>query len=117
MEGVEDDRFTQVFHTRKGRAVRMDFRLLASEPPGSGGDPSGRRVWEQELAGTPFERVLGEAVTEIVVEPVGDQTVVTIALEQKLRGLNRPGGFMLRRATRTRLDEALQGLERLVAEG
>jgi uncharacterized protein YndB with AHSA1/START domain len=115
MEGVERDRFTQVFTTRKGRAVRMDFRLLASEPPGPGGNPPGRRVWEQELAGTPFERVLGEAVTEIVLEPHADRTLVTIALSQKLRGYSRTGGFLLRRATRARLEEALEGLEELVS--
>ena len=56
MEGVEDDRWTQVFMTKKGRPVRADFRLLESEPPW-------RRRWEQEVTGTPFERVLNEAVT------------------------------------------------------
>lgn len=115
MEAVEGDRFTQVFATRKGRAVRMDFRVLASQPPGPDGNTPGRRVWEQELAGTPFERVLGEAITEIVLEPAGEQTVVTIVLSQKLRGYSRTGGFLLRRATRTRLDEALQGLSEAVA--
>lgn len=115
MEAVEPDRFTQVFTTRKGRAVRMDFHLLSSEPPGPGGSPPGRRVWEQELAGSPFERVLGEAVTEVVVEPADGKTRVTIALRQKLRGYSRTGGFMLRRAARTRLDEALRGLEEVVA--
>ena len=116
MEAVEADRFTQVFTTRKGRPVRMDFRLLASEPPGPGGEPPGRRAWEQELAGTPFERVLGEAVTEIVLERSGGQTRVTIALSQKLRGYNRTGGFMLRRATRAKIDEALDGLGQLLAD-
>jgi uncharacterized protein YndB with AHSA1/START domain len=114
MEGVEEDRFTQVFSTRKGRAVRMDFRLVASQPPGPGGDPPGRRAWEQEIAGTPFERVLGEAVTEVLVEPEDGRTRVTIALRQKLRGYSRTGGFLLRRATRARLDEALEGLERIL---
>jgi uncharacterized protein YndB with AHSA1/START domain len=104
MEAVEDDRFTQVFYTKRGRTVRMDFRLLASEPPA-------RRVWEQELVGTPFERVLAQAITEIQLEPTDDgRTRVTIALTQKLRGYSRTGGFMLRRATRRRLDEALDGL-------
>jgi len=71
MEGVAGDEFTQVLLTRKGRSVRADFRVLVSEPPGAGGSPAGRRVWEQETAGTPFERVLGEAVTEVVLEPGG----------------------------------------------
>jgi uncharacterized protein YndB with AHSA1/START domain len=104
MEEVEPDRFTQVFYTKRGRPVRMDFQVLASEPPS-------RRVWEQELVGTPFERVLSQAITEVRVEPGGQgRTRVTIALTQKLRGYSRTGGFMLRRATRRRLDEALDGL-------
>lgn len=116
VEGVEEDRFTQVFTTRKGRSVRMDFRLLSSEPPGPVEGAVGRRVWEQELEGTPFERVLGEAVTEVVIEPLGhDRTVVTIGLSQRLRGYSRTGGFLLRRATRERLDEALAGLAEIVS--
>jgi Polyketide cyclase / dehydrase and lipid transport len=103
MEGVDDDRFTQVLTTKKGRPVRMDFVVAASDPPR-------RRSWEQEVIGTPFERVLDEAVTEIVLEPVGDGTEVTITLRQKLRGYSRTGGFMLRRATKKKLDEALEGL-------
>ena len=31
MEDVQEDRWTQVFTTKKGRAVRLDFRLLSSE--------------------------------------------------------------------------------------
>jgi Polyketide cyclase / dehydrase and lipid transport len=116
MEAVEEDRFTQVFSTSKGRAVRMDFRLLESRAPAPGEGASGRRVWEQELAGTPFERVLGEAVTEVVLEPVGqDRTMVTIGLSQRLRGYSRTGGFLLRRATRARLDEALAALAAIVS--
>lgn len=111
MEEVEEDHFTQVFTTRKGRTVRMDFRLIASEPPLPLREQPGRRVWEQELAGTPFERVIGESVTEVVLEPDGsDRTVVTIGLSQRLRGYSRTGGFLLRRATRERLDQALAGL-------
>jgi hypothetical protein len=114
MEGVETDQFTQVLRTRKGRLVRADFRVLNSEPPGRPGDPTGRRVWEQEVAGTPFERVLGEAVTELVLEPDDGATRVTISLAQQLRGYSRTGGFLLRRATRAKLAEALDGLERLL---
>jgi uncharacterized protein YndB with AHSA1/START domain len=106
MEGVEDDRWTQVFVTKKGRPVRVDFHLLASEPPW-------RRAWEQEISGTPFERVLNASVTEIYLEPVDAGTLVTIELHQKLRGYSRTGGFMLRRATKSKLDEALEGLQRI----
>ena len=37
---------------------------------------------------------------------------MTITQQQKLRGYSRTGGFMLRRATRSKLDEALDGLAR-----
>ncbi len=114
MEAVDEDQFTQVLRTRKGRLVRADFRVLVSEPPGPCGDPAGRRVWEQEVAGTPFERVLGEAITEVVLEPAENgATRVTIALSQQLRGYSRTGGFLLRRATGKKLSEALEALEAL----
>ncbi len=105
MEGVEDDRWTQVFVTKRGRPVRADFHLVESEPPR-------RRCWEQEVVGTPFERVLDEAITEIMLEPVQGGTQVTIAQRQKLRGYSRTGGLLLRRATKGKLREAVEGLER-----
>jgi hypothetical protein len=109
MEGVEDGRFTQVFTTKKGRAVRLDFRVLESEPPW-------RRSWEQELVGSPLERVLAESVTDVALEPADDGTRVTIEQRQKLRGYSRTGGFMWRRATASRLDEALESLAMICAD-
>jgi carbon monoxide dehydrogenase subunit G len=112
MEGVDDDRWTQVFMTKKGRPVRIDFRLLESEAPGTtGAGAAGRRRWEQELTGSPFERVLGESVTEVRLEPADQGTRVTILKRQKLRGYSRFGGLMVRRATRAQLEQALDGLE------
>ena len=108
VEGVGEERFTQVFISKRGRTVRMDFEVLASEPPW-------RRMWEQELDGTPFERVLAQAVTEIVLEPEGTGTKVTIEQRQKLRGYSRTGSFMMKRATREKLVEALEGLERITS--
>ena len=105
VEGVEDDRFTQVFQTKKGRPVRMDFRVLASEPPW-------RRAWAQEIEGTPFERVLNESVIEVALESEGGGTRVTIAQRQNLRGYSKTGGLLLRRATGGKLQEALDGLVR-----
>jgi hypothetical protein len=105
VEGVEADRFTQVFQTKKGRAVRMDFRVLASEPPR-------RRAWAQEVEGTPFQRVLNESVIEVALEPDGPGTRVTIAQRQILRGYSKTGGLLLRRATAGKLQEALDGLVR-----
>jgi uncharacterized protein YndB with AHSA1/START domain len=107
VEGVELDRFTQVFTTKRGRAVRMDFRVLASEPPW-------RRCWSQEVAGTPFERVLGESTIDVMLEPVDGGTQVTIVQRQKLRGYSKTGGFLLKRATGSKLGEALDGLEQII---
>jgi uncharacterized protein YndB with AHSA1/START domain len=110
MEGVAEDRFTQVFTTKKGRPVRIDFLVVASDPPW-------RLAFSQEIPGTPFERVLAESVTEVVLEPDAGGTQVTIAQRQKLRGYSRTGGLLLRRATNKRLDEALEGLDRICSEG
>ena len=107
IEGVADDRWTQVFKTSRGRPVRADFHLLTSDPPWS-------RSWEQETAGTPFERVLNESITEIHLAPAaGGGTEVTITQRQKLRGYSRTGSLLMKSAAKKRLDEVLDGLERV----
>ncbi|HXD66564.1 MAG TPA: SRPBCC family protein [Solirubrobacteraceae bacterium] len=106
MEGVEPDRFTQVFKTKRGRPVRADFRVVVSEAPTT-------RAWEQEVDGTPFERVLSASVIEVRLDRVPAGTEVTISQQQKLRGYSRTGGFLVRRATASRLDEALDGLAQI----
>lgn len=108
MEGVEGDRFTQVLTTRRGRPVRADFRVRSSHAPSE-------RSWEQEVAGTPFERVLAASVVEVHLQPAAEGTEVTISQQQTLRGYSRTGGFLLRRATAAKLDEALEGLARICA--
>jgi uncharacterized protein YndB with AHSA1/START domain len=108
VEDAEEDRWTQVFVTRRGRPVRADFHLLVSEPPW-------RRCWAQELAGTPFERVLSESTIDVTLAPVEGGTLVSIVQRQKLRGYSRTGGLMLRRATVRKLDDALDGLARICA--
>jgi hypothetical protein len=68
---------------------------------------------------SPFEAILDEAVTTIALEPEGDdgsRTRVELTAEQELHGRYRFGGFMLRRATRRQLDEALDGIEQAVGE-
>ena len=106
VEGVQEGRFTQVFRTKRGRPVRADFHVVASQPPWL-------CSWEQELPGTPFARVLSESVLEVHLEPAGEGTEVTIAQRQKLRGYSRTGGLLLRRATSAKLDEALDALARI----
>ena len=54
--GVQD----QAWPRRPARLPRARVRA-AAEP----------RAWEQEIAGTPFERVLNESIIEVRLEPVG----------------------------------------------
>ncbi len=96
VESVADERWTKVLGTQKGKSVRADEHVVDSEPPES-----------------PFERMFHEVTTEVVLEPEADGTRVTLALHQRLRGINRLGGFLLRRASGGVLDEALDGLERI----
>jgi carbon monoxide dehydrogenase subunit G len=106
VEGVTDEHFTEVLGTDDGRSLRADFRVVVSREPE-------RRAWEQELAGTPFERLFTAASTEVSLTPEAAGTRVTLVVRQQLRGTARLGGFMVRRATRRVLDEALQALEAL----
>lgn len=110
VEAVDDGAFTQVLTTNKGASVRADFLVIASEEPS-------RRRWAQELAGSPFERILAVSETEIRLEPDGERTRVVVSRDQRLRGIARFGAIMVNRASARQLDEALSGLEALVAPG
>jgi uncharacterized protein YndB with AHSA1/START domain len=108
IERVEDvgrRRWTELMRTQKGRGVRADQRLEESEPPRL-------RRWSQELEGSPFSKLMREAVTEVRLEGAEGGTRVTIELRRSLRGMARFGGFLFRRAARRQLDEALEGLDR-----
>ncbi|MEA2428576.1 MAG: hypothetical protein QOF37_2204 [Thermoleophilaceae bacterium] len=104
----DEDAWTNVMRTPKGRSVRADYTRTDLEPP--------RRVaWRQELVESPFERILAAAETEIALAGAdGGGTRVALTSSERLRGRFRLGGFMVRRATRRRLDEALAGLEQAV---
>ena len=104
-EGQPAERsWTQVLETRGGRGVRADFRCVES-------NEGERYVFEQSVEGTPFERFVRRARTEIDLEPQNGDTQVTMALDRKLRGLSRLGSPMMRRAIGRTLNEALDGLE------
>jgi uncharacterized protein YndB with AHSA1/START domain len=128
VEDVEDDAFTEVMRTRKGKTVRADFNIVECDPAAH------VLTWAQRLQGTPFARLLSAAETEVrlaerAVPParggadaggagVADRarTEVTLELRQTLTGFfPRFGGFMVRRAAAETLDEALDGLERISA--
>jgi uncharacterized protein YndB with AHSA1/START domain len=99
-------RWTTVLGTERGKGVRADFRCTSAAP-------AERYLWEQELEGTPFERILRYSRLEIQLDDGGERgTRVRLASSERLRGLSRLGSPMMRMATRRRLDEALDGLER-----
>src|ERR1700722_5945219 len=105
VEDVADRAFTEVMRTRKGKLVRADFRVATCD------EAEWTLVWEQLLAGTPFARVLRSAETEVRLQAGSAQaTEVTIELRQVLNGVSRFGGYMMRRAARSTVDEALDGL-------
>lgn len=127
--------FTEVLTGPSGKIVRADFKLLEQI--------DGQRiVWSQQVENTPFARVLRSAETEITLGASGGDaagrlaegegehpsaTEVTIELRQELQGfsprpgsgswiggLSRFGSPLVRRAARSTIDEALDGLERIV---
>jgi carbon monoxide dehydrogenase subunit G len=105
VKSVSDDGWTTVLRSERGRALRADWRLEASE--------AGRlRAWAQELEGTPFAKVIDHRRVEVRVEPAGEGARVEIELRQRGRRMARFGSFMLRRAARKELDGALDGLAR-----
>jgi uncharacterized protein YndB with AHSA1/START domain len=130
VEDVQDNAFTEVLTSARGKVVRADYLLRRIE--------EGRAVvWEQLVEGTPFARVLSSAETELTLEPTDARepgrpaTTVTIEIRQTLSGgEGRPtalgarsrmfgpmvpklGGWMVRRAATATVEEALDGLERI----
>jgi uncharacterized protein YndB with AHSA1/START domain len=109
VESVDGDAWTTVMRSARGKVVRADYRLVDS-------DEGRRREWAQQLAGSPFERLLRSHVTSVALADAGPAaTNVTLAVAARGRGTARLGSFMLRRAQRRQLDEALDALEGLVA--
>ena len=104
VEGVDGRGFTQVLRSDRGAVVRADFRFTRREKPRAVG-------WSQDVEGTPFARLLRAAETEFALSPDGElATRVEVRLAQRLQGVSRLGGLMVRRAARRQLDDALRGL-------
>ncbi|HKF82974.1 MAG TPA: SRPBCC family protein [Solirubrobacterales bacterium] len=103
--GGRRTRWTKVLETAEGRGVRADYRCVSSAE-------GERYVWEQELAGTPFERHLKASRVDIGLCERAGGTEVTLAAAQTLKGMSRLGSPLMRRGQRAVLDEALDGIER-----
>lgn len=119
VEDVDGGAFTEVMLTKKGKWVRADFDVVRED--------EAERVltWAQRIEGTPFQRVLSAAETELRLAAADAlATEVTIELRQTLAGFSprfgmlagfspRMGGRMVRRAAQATVEQALEGLERI----
>jgi uncharacterized protein YndB with AHSA1/START domain len=97
--------WTKVLETAEGRGVRADYRCISSAE-------GERYVWEQQLAGSPFERHLRSSTVEIGLKGKGAETEVSLTSAQKLRGMSRLGSPLMRGGQGKILDQALDGIER-----
>jgi uncharacterized protein YndB with AHSA1/START domain len=107
-DGGRRTQWTKVLQTAEGRGVRADYRCVSSAE-------RERYVWEQELAGTPFERHLKGLRVEIGLREREGGTEVSLTEEQALKGMSKFGSPLMKRARRDVLDEALDGIERALA--
>jgi uncharacterized protein YndB with AHSA1/START domain len=108
VEEVSDEGWTTVLLSDRGKPVRADYTLARVHP-------MELLEWRQELEETPFERMLSRS--ELVIELGRDDTGTTgvsLRSTERLRGLARLGSPMVRRATRKRLNQALERLGELV---
>jgi uncharacterized protein YndB with AHSA1/START domain len=108
VEGATALSWTTVLQSPKGKAVRADYTRVAASEPSS-------VSWSQELEGTPFERILVEAVTSVELASEQGGTRVALAIEQQPRGWARLAPFQFRAAGKRQVEGALEGLERLFA--
>ena len=93
-----------------GKTIRADFtRVEAVE---------GERLhWRQELAGSPFERILASALTRIELSPAGEgDTRVVIELDQQPRGWARLAPLQFRTAAARQAQGEAEGLDVLFGE-
>lgn len=102
--GGKRTQWTKVLQTSEGRSVRADFRCVTSSE-------RERYAWEQDLAGTPFERHLKALRVEVGLRERGGGTEVSLTEEQSLKGMSKLGSPLMRRARGEVLDEALDGIE------
>jgi hypothetical protein len=102
--GTVGSRWTQMLQARSGKRLGASLICTAADQP---------VLWrfEQETEGTPFERMMRAAWTEIRISPQGEGSQVELELGQRLQGLSRLGVLFVRRASARTAYEALESLE------
>jgi uncharacterized protein YndB with AHSA1/START domain len=110
VEEATPQAWTNVLASPKGKLVRADYSLVEAEE-------ERRLLWRQELEESPFERILAESSTEIELAPENGGTRVAVALSHRPRGWAHLSPFQLRAAATRQVEEALEGLERLLGPG
>ena len=110
VEEASPEAWTKVLTSQTGKTVRADYTRLEAEE-------ARRLLWRHEVEESPFERILAQSTTEIVLEPEDGRTRVEIAVSQQPRGWARLSPFQLRAAATKQVEGALQGLERLLEPG
>jgi uncharacterized protein YndB with AHSA1/START domain len=99
--------WTQVLGTRKGRGVRADYTCTDWRE----GEVFG---FGQHIEGTPFEKHLRGQDVLISVTPSDGGSEVSIERDLRLRGVSRLGAPMMTRGGGRILEQALEGLEKIL---
>ena len=107
VEEASPEAWTKVLTSSKGKSVRADYTRLEAQE-------ARRLLWRHEVQESPFERILAESMTEIVLDPEDGRTRVEIAVSHQPRGWARLSPFQLRAAATKQVEGALEGLERLL---
>ena len=105
--GKDRTRWTNVLAADSGRRLRLDYRCTAASRPK-------RYVWEHELEGTMFEEHMKSQTTEILLEPEGQGTEITVISINELRGSARIAGFSMKKSQRELIDTALDSLQEVL---
>jgi uncharacterized protein YndB with AHSA1/START domain len=104
VEDASADAWTKVLSSPTGKTVRADYTRIEADEPS-------RLLWRHEVDESPFERILAESTTEIVLAVAADgATRVSIAVSHRPRGWARLSPFQLRAAATRQVEGALEGL-------
>jgi uncharacterized protein YndB with AHSA1/START domain len=110
VEEATGEAWTTVLVSPKGKTVRADYTMVDTDEPE-------RLLWRHEVQESPFERLLSESTTEIVLAAdAAGGTLVRLTLDQRPRGWARLSPFQLRAAASQQADAALDGLAGLLGE-